>query len=135
MTLIYLDTSALAKLVVEERESEALASWLDARPEAGLCTSTIGKVELLRLARRRGPDVQALATTLLADLALVPADTLIQDLAAALDPSHLRTLDALHLASALALVSDLHAFVAYDGRLVAAAEGAGLVAAAPGAPR
>ncbi|HET7398153.1 MAG TPA: type II toxin-antitoxin system VapC family toxin [Intrasporangium sp.] len=131
MSLTYLDTSALVKLVVAEPESDALASWLDERAHDLLCTSVIGKVELLCAARRRGPQTLAAATTMVAELALVPADAIVLELAATIDPAGLRTLDALHLASAAGLGADLAHLVAYDTALVASAETLGLHPVSP----
>ncbi|MEJ7795460.1 MAG: type II toxin-antitoxin system VapC family toxin [Nocardioides sp.] len=108
--MIYLDTSALAKLIVVEDESAALAGWLDERPDELLATSVLGRVELLRAARRRGPEAVARALGLLA----------------------VRSLDALHLASASSLGPELTALVAYGERLLAGARALGLVAVAPG---
>ncbi len=131
--VIYLDTSALAKLVVEEAESVALAGWLDERSTDALCTSLISRAELVRAARRRGPEAVPRAQGLLAECALVPLDTLSVDIAALLEPATLRTLDALHLAAALSLGADVGAFVSYDARQCAAAEALGLPVVAPGA--
>lgn len=105
MTLIYLDTSALVKLVVDEPESAALAEWLDDRPEQPLCMSAIGKAEVFRAARRHSPHALAVASSVLAELALVPTDAAVLELAALLEPAGLRTLDALHLASAAGLMA------------------------------
>lgn len=68
------------------------------------------------------------------DLDLVPLDRAVQDLASDIDDPPLRTLDALHLVSAMLLHEELTAFVAYDHRLVAAAQSAGLGVATPGQP-
>lgn len=122
MSAIYLDTSALVKLVVDEPESAALARWLDERPDDVLCSSTLSRVELLRAARRRGPTTVPAAVTLLAELALVPVDGPVLELAAELGPPGLRTLDALHLASAATLAPDLSHLIAYDARLVEGAK-------------
>jgi predicted nucleic acid-binding protein len=130
--VLYLDTSALVKLVVEERESADLAAWLDERPDEVLCTSVIGRVELLRAARRRGPETTPAASQLLAEIALVPVDHLVLDLATALEPAALRTLDALHLASASSLGDAVTAVVAYDERLLRAADLIGISTASPG---
>ena len=131
MTLIYLDASAMVKLVVEEPESPALAEWLDERPDQPLCTSVIGKVEVLRAARRHSQHALAVASSVLSQLALVPTDAAVLELAASLEPAGLRTLDAIHLASAVGLGEDLAHFVAYDGRLTGAARSLGLPLAQP----
>ncbi|MDN5794846.1 MAG: type II toxin-antitoxin system VapC family toxin [Intrasporangium sp.] len=130
--LLYLDTSALVKLVVDEPESAGLATWLDDRPDEVLCTSAIGRVELIRAARRRGPEAIPLALHLFTEVALVPVDHVVLDLAALLEPAGLRTLDALHLASAGSLGEAVTAVVAYDERLLAAAGLVGLATASPG---
>jgi predicted nucleic acid-binding protein len=130
--VLYLDTAALVKLVVEEPESADLAAWLDERPDEVLCTSVIGRVELLRAARRRGPETTPAASQLLAEIALVPVDHLVLDLATALEPAALRTLDALHLASASSLGDAVTAVVAYDERLLRAADLIGINTASPG---
>lgn len=130
--MIYLDTSALVKLVVEEPESADLAAWLDERPDEVLCTSTIGRVELLRAARRRGPETTPAASHLLSELALIPVDHLVVDIAATLEPLTLRTLDALHIASASSLGDAITTVVAYDGRLLGAAGLVGITTASPG---
>jgi predicted nucleic acid-binding protein len=133
--VIYLDTSALAKLVVEEAESADLARWLDARSDDVLCTSTITKVELVRAATRRSPQTRPAALALIAELALVPVDTTVVDTAWSLEPPELRSLDAIQLASALALASQHVTFVTYDRRLADAATAAGLDTASPGPAR
>jgi predicted nucleic acid-binding protein len=66
------------------------------------------------------------------DLDLVPLDCAAQDGACEIEDPRLRTLDALHLASALLIAQDLTAFVACDNRLIAAAWAAGLAIATPG---
>jgi predicted nucleic acid-binding protein len=131
MSVIYLDTSALVKLVVDEPESAALARWLDERPGDVLCSSVVSRVELIRAARRRGPQTVPAAVAVLAELALVPLDPPVLEVAAELGPSGLRTLDALHLASAATLGSDAIHFVAYDGRLLEGAELIGIPSVSP----
>lgn len=129
--MIYLDTSALAKLIVDEPESVPLARWLEDRPDDVLFTSTVTKVELVRAATRRSPDTRPAALALLSELALVPVDMTIIDTAWSLDPSSLRSLDALHLASALSVAQHHVTVVSYDRRLLDAAVAAGLSAASP----
>ena len=131
--MIYLDTSAVAKLVVEEAESSALAQWVDDRPDDVLCTSALTRVELLRAASRRSPDTVPAALAILAQLAIVPLDDLVLEGAATASPTTLRSLDAIHLASATSLLPDRVTVVSYDQRLLDAARGLGLEAVMPGA--
>jgi predicted nucleic acid-binding protein len=130
--VIYLDSSALMKLVRQEDETSALAEWLSVRPEQTVVTSELGRVEVLRAARRVGGQVATEARAVAGDLDLVPLDRAVQDLACDIANPLLRTLDALHLASAVLLGEELTAFIAYDRRLAAAAQDAGLVVATPG---
>ncbi len=132
--MIYLDSSALMKLVRQEDETEALRSWLEARPEQPAVTSELGRVEVLRAARRVGGQVMIESRAVVGDLDLVPLHRAVQDVACELGDPLLRTLDALHLASALLLGDELTAFIAYDQRLVEAAKAAGLRVSAPGQP-
>lgn len=124
--MIYLDSSALLKLAREEVESAALGEWLSSQPEVPVITSELGRVEVLRAARRAGGEVLTEARAVIGDLDLVPLDRGVQDLACDIGDAPLRTLDALHLASAVLLRDELSAFVAYDHRLVSAAQAAGL---------
>lgn len=133
--MIYLDSSALMKLVRREAETEALREWLELRREQPVVTSELGRVEVLRAARRIGDLVLAEARAVVGDLDLIPLDRAVQDVACDIGDPILRTLDALHLASALLLGDALTAFVAYDHRLAGGAQAAGLVVAAPGQPR
>ncbi|MDN5861509.1 MAG: type II toxin-antitoxin system VapC family toxin [Pseudonocardia sp.] len=129
--MIYLDSSALMKLVREEEETAALRAWLQPQAEVPVITSELGRVEVLRAARRAGDDVLTEARVIIGDVDLVPLDGAVQDLAGAIGETTLPTLDALHLASAVLLRDELTAFVAYDHRLVAAAEAANLPATTP----
>ena len=123
----YLDTSAIAKLAVAEPESDALASTLaHARSRV---TSRVGLVEFRRLAYRSGV-ARDRTSAVVAALVTVELDERIERLAATVDVG-LRTLDAIHLASALSLGDELHAFVCYDTRLSDAARAAGLPAIEP----
>jgi predicted nucleic acid-binding protein len=130
--VIYLDSSALMKLVRQEEETEALRSWLTQRPEQPMVTSELGRVEVLRAARRIDGRALAEARAVLGDVDLVPLRGAVLDLASDIGQPLVRTLDALHLASAILLSNELTAFVSYDHRLAAAAEAAGLCVATPG---
>jgi predicted nucleic acid-binding protein len=123
----YLDTSAIAKLAVAEPESQALAAALEgARARV---TSRVGFVEFRRLAHRSRVSATRTAAVLNA-LVAVELDEQVERIATTLDV-RLRTLDAVHLASALALGDELTSFVCYDARLSDAARAAGLAVIAP----
>lgn len=126
--MIYLDSSALLKLLFEESESTALALWISERAGTPMVTSELAKVEVVRAARRLDADVVPAARALVSQLDLIPLTGGLMDEAADAGEPPLRTLDAIHLASALSIRPDLTAFVAYDNRLVAAAQAAGIEA-------
>lgn len=130
--MIYLDSSAIMKLVREEDETAALGEWLDLHPQQPGVTSELGRVEVLRAARRVGDLVLAEARMVLGDLDLVPLSRAVQDVACDIGAPPRRSLDALHVASALLLGAELTTFISYDRRLTDAAQSAGLVVATPG---
>ena len=120
----YVDSSALVKLAVREPESAALRRYLGRRRP--LVSSALARTEVIRallplgsVAVRRGRDV-------LARVDLLRVNDRVLDAAGALTPADLRSLDAIHLASAEQLGSDLRSFVTYDERLAEAAAGRGL---------
>jgi predicted nucleic acid-binding protein len=129
--MIYLDTSALVKLVFEETESTALTQWLSVRSDIPKISSDLSTVELLRACRRVDESAVGDATLLLEGIDLLPMDHAVIEKAAALVPTELRSLDAIHLASALSVSSELTALVAYDGQLCSAAAEAGIEVVAP----
>ena len=124
----YLDTSALAKLVQIEPESAALRSWLGGRR---WIISDLHRTELRRAVARARGTASARADRLLAEADLLKIDAEIFDRAGALEPPSLRSLDALHLAAAMALGPDLAGIVAYEDRLIAAAVELDLPVASP----
>lgn len=129
--LVYLDSSALVKLVLPEEESAALVSVL---PRFGRVTSSaLARVEVHRAVRRVSTQSRTLqrAHEVLDGIYLIPIDDLALRLAADLRPDALRSLDALHLATALRLGSDLTAMIVYDDRLAEAAQQTGLEVLAP----
>jgi len=103
--VIYLDSSALLKLIFEEPESAALEVWLSSRGSVPKVSSELAKVEVLRASRRMAPDTVPAAVTMLSQLDLVPLSGGVIEQAAYLDETSLRGLDALHLASAVTLGS------------------------------
>lgn len=131
--MIYLDTSALLKLLVQEDESEALVTWLEEREPAPWLSSALSSVELARACRRLDVDLLPAAESLLAGLDLVPLHDPVLGTAARLPDPRLRSLDALHLATALSLADAVDVVVAYDLRLLAAAAEVGLATASPAA--
>ena len=132
--MIYLDSSALMKLVRREAETDALRDWLNLRSEQPVVTSELGRVEVLRTARRVGGPVLAEARAVVGDLDLIPLDRAVQDVACDIGDPTLRTHDALHLASALLLGDALTTFIAYDHRLAEGGRAVGLPVAMPGQP-
>ncbi len=118
------------KLVRDERESDDLRAFLDTS-DAGLATSRVGIVELHRAATRGGASADR-AGVVSGALGVIELDAKIEVIAVSLAPE-LRTLDAIHLASALASREALSGFVCYDRRLADAAEREGLRVVAPGA--
>ena len=131
MTAVYLDSSALVKLVVAEPESSALAAFLRGRSERVSSTVALAEVPLALRRAGFGASERRRSREVLARIALVDVDRRILAAAAALDPSELRTLDAIHLATALAVREDVEALVTYDRRLAAAAARAHLEVSAP----
>ena len=129
--MIYLDTSALVKLVFEEDESAALAEWITQRAELPKISSELSTIELLRTCRRIDEGAIGSATSLLAGLDLLAIDRSIVEQASTVTPNELRSLDAIHLASALSVNAHLTAFVAYDSRLCSAALHAGIRGESP----
>jgi predicted nucleic acid-binding protein len=126
----YLDTSAFVKLVVVEPESAALRRFLMRWPDR--TSATLLRTEAVRALRRSGHDSHVgAARRLLRAMKLVRLDEPLLDRAGDLDPRELRSLDAVHLAAALAIGPDLGVLVTYDDRLGDAARQRGLVVESP----
>ncbi|WP_082972406.1 type II toxin-antitoxin system VapC family toxin [Mycobacterium sp. 1245852.3] len=132
--MIYLDTSALVKLIRIEPESNALVDWLDERVEMRWVTSVLAEVELPRAIRTVAPEGLSAVPAVLARLDRFEIDSVARSTAAAYSDSALRSLDAIHLATAhtAASTAPLAALVTYDRRLSEAAEAQGITIAAPG---
>ncbi len=121
MEVVYADTSAVVKLIQPEDGSAALRGWLAQRRWV---VGDLHRTELRRAARRAGDVAEAVlarAEGLLAELDTIRLDGSVFDRAGRLAPAGLRSLDALHLATALVLGPDLAGVVTYDERLAAAA--------------
>ena len=130
--MIYLDSSALVKLAITEPESPALTAWLGQSANAVRVSSPIVRVEVPRAVWRADPGSLPQAYAVVRRVRDIRMTASVLTRAAGARPVTLRALDALHLASALAIRHDLSAFVSYDKRLLTAAEEAGLPVASPG---
>ena len=127
----YLDTSALVKLVVTERESTALKAYLRAIDADTLFTAALARTELVRAVAGAGVRVVAQARRILDDLDTINLTRDLLDAAADLRPARLRTLDAIHLAAAQRAGTELRALLTYDSRMAAAAADLGMVVEGP----
>ena len=127
---VYLDSSALIKLVFEETESAALAAFLADHPRRA--SSVVAHVEVLRtVGRVEDPAVTRDARDLLARVHLIRPDDAMLAAAAEIGPPTLRTFDAIHLVTALSLRPNLAGVIVYDRQLGDAARAAGLTVWAP----
>lgn len=129
--MIYLDSSALVKLAVTERESEALRGWLAEHGDTPRISSELVRVEVTRAVMRSQPQALLQAQQVVSRLHKIVIGPELLTTAASLQPPVLRALDAIHLASVLFLRNRLTAFVGYDDRLTAAVQAAGLPVARP----
>lgn len=126
----YLDTSALVKLVVAEPETDALRTWLSEKNRDPVACD-LARTELLRAVRRAVPDRILQARAVLDSITLTEVTTSLFEEAGRLDPTALRSLDAIHLAAALDLGDELDSLVTYDDRLAEAARSNGIAVTAP----
>lgn len=126
----YLDTSALVKLLVREVETSSLRRHLRRWPRRS--SAALTRVELIRTINRAGlSQLLPQARRQLLAIHLIRLDDQLLDRAAELDPPGLRSLDAIHLAAALSLGSDLAALITYDQRMTVAAEALSLPVMSP----
>ena len=126
----YLDSSALVKTVVAEPESDALVRWLEGKHHLVACE--LVRVEVVRAVRGSDPAAVPRARQAVATLTLIRVDAALCDAAADLEPTWLRSLDAVHLAAALSVGHDLAAVATYDARMAEAAAALGLRVESPG---
>jgi uncharacterized protein len=134
--LIYVDAAAVVKLVRSEAESEALYAWLASRGDLPLVSSALIEVEVARALRRTAPQALVGVGSVLARVARAEITVAVRARAAAYPDGLLRSLDAIHLATA-EIVGErpgmqLEAFVTYDPRLAEAAVALGLPTVSPG---
>lgn len=129
--MIYLDSAAVVKLAHAEPESPALRHWLDDRAETGWVSSVLTEIESFRALARYAPDAVSRLPAVLDQINLVDLDPRIRTLARTVRPVTVRSLDAIHLGTALHSRSGLTSFVTYDKRLLDAARAAGLPIRSP----
>ena len=123
---VYVDSSALLKLVLSEPERPALEQALSRWPDR--ISSVLLPIECRRIVLRAGnpPEVVDRLEKELGGVTLIRLEEAVQTLAGAIGPPRLRSLDAIHLASALSIGDYPEAFVTYDDRLADAARAVGL---------
>ena len=129
--MIYLDSAAVVKLAHAEAESPALRAWLDERAETGWVSSVLTEIESFRALARYAPDAISRLPAVLDQIELIDLDPPIQILAQTVRPATVRSLDAIHLGTALHARGTLTSFVTYDKRLLDAAAAAGLPVDSP----
>ena len=127
--IVYLDSSAIVKTVIVERESAALRRFLRRHPLRVSCA--LARTEVVRAVRHLGPKATARARQVVQRIDLVRLDDALLDAASALDAAVLRSLDAIHLAAALTVAAQLEAIVTYDARMTESAALLGLPVAVP----
>ena len=132
--MIYLDSAAVVKLAHAEPESPALRNWLDDRAETGWISSVLTEIESFRALAGYAPNAVSRLPAVLDQIDLIDLGPSIRILALAAKPGTVRSLDAIHLGTALHSRSGLTAFVTYDKRLLEAAKAAGLPVDAPMQP-
>jgi uncharacterized protein len=129
MPATYLDSSALVKLAVEEAESNALRQYL--RRRRPLVSSALARTEVLRAVMLEGDEALARGRAVLTSVELIRINNRVLNAAAVLAPADVRSLDAIHLATARQLEGDLGRVVTYDERMLDAAKHLGMRTAAP----
>ena len=129
--MIYLDSAAVVKLVHAEPETTALRAWLDERADSGWTSSVLVEVESFRALARYAPQAVTRLPMVLDQIELAGLTPGIRATAQGVQPVTVRSLDAMHLATALQLRATLVSFVTYDKRLLDAARAANLPVSAP----
>ena len=132
MSLYYADISAVIKLLVEEKHSKAFAAFYDGHADAEWVSSSLLRIELTRAVARAMPALQPEARDLITAFSYIAIDDEIVDGAMNEPDRGLRSLDAIHLATARILAPELEGLVTYDDRLIKAAPDAGLATVSPG---
>lgn len=127
MSVVYLDSSALVRLAVDEPGADAVDALVAG--EAELVTSAVALVEVRRALARVAPGFDP--DDVLDQCIVIALDQDVITRAGVLEPASLRSLDAIHVASALSIAGDLDTFVTCDERQASAAMAAGLPVQVP----
>ena len=131
MSLYYADTSAVIKLLVEETDSKAFAAFYDAHDDAEWVSSALLRIEVTRAVARAMPALLPDARDLLLAFSCIAIDDEVVEGAMNEPDRGLRSLDAIHLATARILAPELDSLVTYDDRLIRAAADAGISVVTP----
>jgi predicted nucleic acid-binding protein len=127
--LTYLDSSAIVKLAIREPESPALRRYLNRRQP--LVSSALARTEVTRALMPSGPEAVARGEEVLRRIQLLRINDRVLSEAGRLEPAELRSLDAIHLASASQLGTSVRQIVTYDDRMAEAAQTLGWSVIAP----
>lgn len=131
--MIYLDTAALVKLVRREDASDELVEWLNEQEDQHFVSSALVEVELPRARRRVEPALLNTASAVVGQVSIYDLDETVRAAAASYQDPEIRSIEAIHLATADAVLGDhLTTFVTYDRRLLAKTKAIGLPTASPG---
>ena len=128
---IYLDSSALVKLVIDEAGSSDLYEFL-LETDSQMASSELADVEIVRTIMKLDPEKMNMAVEVLASTVLLPLTTEIRIRAGLVHPGSLRSLDAIHLSTAMEIREDLDCLITYDKRMAVAGPDAGLRVMSPG---
>ena len=128
MSLYCANTSAVIKLLAEEAHSNAFAAFYDGHADAEWVSSALLRIEVTRAMPALLPEARDLLTA----FSYIAIDDEVVDAAMSEPDRRLRSLAAIHLATARILAPELDALVAYDDRLIKAAADAGLATVSPG---
>jgi uncharacterized protein len=129
--MLYLDSAAVVKLVHAEPGSAALRAWLDKRAESAWMSSVLVEIEAFRALARYAPEAVTRLHPVLDQIELIDMSPRVRTLAQTVRPPTVRSLDAIHLGTALTVRRSLTSFITYDKRLLEAAAAAGLPADSP----
>ena len=129
--MIYLDSAAAVKLLHAEAHSQALRDWLGERADTGWVSSVLIEIECFRALARHAPEALPRLHMVLDLVEMVDLDPAVRIVAQTITPPAVRSLDAIHVATALRIRERITSFVTYDTRLAAAARKAGVAVDMP----